>query len=70
MTKNTTTKYPFGAWIYPNQKNFTPNEVDTWAELGLTVTLGAKLGDSVEELETFKGFLDTGKRQSKILVQK
>ena len=58
MTKNTTTKYPFGAWIYPNQKTFTPDEVDTWTELGLTVTLGARLGDSDEELEAFKGFLD------------
>ena len=40
MTKNTTTKYPFGAWIYPNQRTFTPDEVDTWAEMEQLVEEG------------------------------
>ena len=58
MTKDTTTKYPFGAWVYPDQKEFTPNEVDTWAELGLTVTLAGSIGGSEAELEEFKKYLD------------
>ena len=32
-------KFPMGAWVYNPITDFTPDEVDVWADMGLTVTM-------------------------------
>ncbi len=49
--------FPIGAWIYKRFEDFTPDEVDTWAELGLTAPISPVI-DYGEDIEKAIPFLD------------
>lgn len=50
-----TQKFPLGAWVYNRIEEFTPDEVDVWADLGLTVTMAPSIdyGDDMTKLIPF-----------------
>lgn len=50
-------KFPLGAWIYNRIEEFTPDEVDVWADLGLTVTMAPSI-DYDDDLTKLIPFLD------------
>ena len=43
--------YPFGAWVYNPLSDFTPDEVDTWKEFGLTVTMTPAVRYGTDEIK-------------------
>ena len=51
-------KFQFSAWVYPTIKEITPDDVDSWAELGLTVPMSASMSGSDEDLVELKKYLD------------
>ena len=51
-------KYPFSTWIYNHLGDFTPDEVDTWAECGLTVTMTERCLHSNGDIPKLIPFLD------------
>ncbi|MBE5817549.1 MAG: hypothetical protein E7312_00665 [Clostridiales bacterium] len=50
-------KYPFGAWVYNPITDFTPDEVDVWADMGLTCTM-AGIISGPKDYDLFRQFLD------------
>ena len=54
-----TKKFPMGAWVYNPITDFTPDEVDVWADMGLTVTMCGTV--KYDEAELVLPFLDRAK---------
>jgi AraC-like DNA-binding protein len=52
-------KFPFGAWVYHSINEIAVDEVDLWANMGLTVTMAPGVSMHNEaELEKLSQFLD------------
>ena len=50
--------FAFGSWVYNPLSDFTPEEVDTWKEFGLNVTVTPMLQYGRDDLKTMIPFLD------------
>ncbi len=61
-----TKKFPFGAWVYNSVNEFTPDEVDVWADMGLTVTMSSIAG--YDEAEKLLPFLDRAQERDIQLI--
>lgn len=60
-------KFPLGAWVYNRIDEFTPNEVDVWADLGLTVTMAPSI-DYGDDMTKLIPFLDRAKEKGIQLI--
>lgn len=51
-------KYPLSVWNYNNRGDFKPEEVDVWAECGLTICMTERTSYKKESVEELIPFLD------------
>jgi len=63
---NMAKKFPMGAWVYNPITDFTPDEVDVWADMGLTVTMCGTV--KYDEAELVLPFLDRAKERDIKLI--
>lgn len=60
-------KFPLGAWVYDSVDKFTPDEVDVWADLGLTVTMAPSINYD-DDLTKLIPFLDRARDRDMQLI--
>ena len=61
-------KFPFAIWNYNIRGDFTPDEVDTWAECGLTVTLTERTFYGKDDISSLVPFLDRAAEKNIMLI--
>lgn len=61
-------KYPFSTWNYNILGDFKPEEVDVWAECGLTVTMTERCVYGKDDLTRLVPFLDRAKERGIKLI--
>ena len=62
------TLYPFGSWIYNPLSEFTPDEVDTWKEFGLTVTLTPMIRYGTDDIKALLPYLEKAEQTGVKLI--
>lgn len=60
-------KFPFGAWVYNTITDFTPDEVDVWADMGLTCTMAGIIYNP-KDYPLFRQFLDRAQERGIKLI--
>ena len=61
-------QFPFGSWIYNPLSDFTPDEVDTWKEFGLTVTMSPLLRYGKDDMKALIPFLEKAEKEGVKLI--
>ncbi len=61
-------KFPFAIWNYNIFGDFKPEEVDVWAECGLTVTLTERITYGKDDLKDLIPFLDRAEEKGIMLI--
>ena len=61
-------KFPFAIWNYNLFGDFKPEEVDVWAECGLTVTLTERIFYGKDDLTGLIAFLDRAEEKGIMLI--
>ncbi len=59
--------YPIGTWVYQPVDFFTPDEVDTWKEFGLNVTL-TPAASTLDEVRKLIPFFDKAEKEGLKLI--